>query len=84
MIRLLYFASLREQLGIDREQIDLPPDVQQVADLVAHLRARGGAWEQVLADAEHVLVAINQEMARAEDPIADGDEIGLFPPVTGG
>jgi molybdopterin synthase sulfur carrier subunit len=84
MIRLLYFASLREQLGTDREQIELPPDVQKVGELVAHLRARGGVWEQSLADVEHVLVAINQEMARPEDAVSDGDEIGLFPPVTGG
>ena len=84
MIRLLYFASLREQLGTDREQIELPPEVEQVGDLIAHLRSRGGAWEQALGDVEHVLVAINQDMARAEDAVRDGDEVGLFPPVTGG
>ena len=84
MIRLLYFASLREQLGTDHEQLDLPDGVQSVQDLVAFLAARGGAWGQALADPEHVLVAVNQDMARAEDPVQDGDEIGLFPPVTGG
>ncbi len=84
MIRLLYFARLREQLGTDREQLELPAGVQRVEHLIAHLRARGGAWAPALADAEHVLVAINQDMARLDDPIRDGDEIGLFPPVTGG
>lgn len=84
MIRILYFASLREQLNTDREQLETPAGVQRVGDLIAHLRERGGVWGQALADGEHVLVAVNQEMARPEDPIRDGDEIGLFPPVTGG
>ena len=83
-VEVLYFASLRERLGVARETVTLPPGVDDLAGLLGELRARGGAWAEVLQDHQAVLMAINQEMARAEDRIADGDEIGLFPPVTGG
>lgn len=84
MIRILYFASLRERLGSETEALALPTDVTDLAGLLDHLRTRGGVWADVLAGDQPVLMAINQEMAKADDAIKDGDEIGLFPPVTGG
>jgi molybdopterin synthase sulfur carrier subunit len=84
MIALRYFASLRERLGMEGEALELPAEVTDLSGLLALLRARGGAWAEVLADEGGVLLAINQEMARPGDAIADGDEVGLFPPVTGG
>ncbi len=48
------------------------------------LRSRGGAWAEELADGRPVRAAVNQDMARGETPISDGDEIAFFPPVTGG
>jgi molybdopterin synthase sulfur carrier subunit len=83
-IEILYFASLRERLGVERESVSLPAGIHDLAGLLGELRARGGVWAEVLSDPQAVLMAVNQEMARAEDAIADGDEIGLFPPVTGG
>lgn len=86
MIQLLYFAQLRDQLGVDRESLPWaaaePP--RTVADLLVELRARGGPWAETLAEGRPVLVAVNQEMARPDTPIQPGDEVGLFPPVTGG
>ena len=84
MIRILYFASLRERLERDREELALPEAVADLAGLIEHLRQRGGIWAEVLNGKQPVLMAINQEMARPADAIQDGDEIGLFPPVTGG
>lgn len=84
VIRLLYFASLRERLGVESEALDLPAETTTVADLLDHLRARGDTWAEALDRDRSILVAINQEMARAVDPVADGDEVGIFPPVTGG
>jgi len=80
MIELLYFANLRETLGSGGETLESTPAT--VADLLAHLRARGEPWEAVLAG--KVLVAVNQEMALPDTALGDGDEVGLFPPVTGG
>ena len=83
-VEVLYFASLRERLGVARETVILPEGVKDLSGLLGELRARGGVWAEVLGDPQAVLMAVNQEMARAEERIADGDEIGLFPPVTGG
>jgi sulfur-carrier protein len=84
MIDILYFARLRERLGRAHERIALPTAVATAADLISHLRARGGVWSETLGESETVLVAVNQEMARPETSIQDGDEVALFPPVTGG
>ena len=80
MIKLLYFARLRETLGTDGEQLDSTPAT--VADLMDHLKRRGDPWEDALSG--KILVAVNQEMALPETQLHDGDELGLFPPVTGG
>ncbi|HEV3239866.1 MAG TPA: molybdopterin converting factor subunit 1 [Casimicrobiaceae bacterium] len=84
MITLLYLARLREALGASAEKVELPGDVGTVAALLAWLRARGGAWAAELAPGRAVRVAVNYDMARADTPVKPGDEIALFPPVTGG
>ena len=81
-LNLRYFASVRETLGLADEA--WTSEATDVAGLLAELRARGGAYAQALAVGRPVRVAINQVMARADTPLADGAEVGLFPPVTGG
>lgn len=88
MIQLRYFASLREKLGLDSEQIE-PREVHAqaaltVADVRAHLLQRGSPWDEALSEDQRVLAAVNQEMARPDTAVADGDELAFFPPVTGG
>ncbi|MEO8718497.1 MAG: molybdopterin converting factor subunit 1 [Burkholderiales bacterium] len=83
-VKVLYFASLREQLGTDHEEIELPAGVATVAALKSHLRGRGGAWQRALADGKLVRMAVNQDMAQPADAIQAGDEVAFFPPVTGG
>lgn len=84
MITLLYFARLREALGVSSEQADLPAGVSDVAGLTAWLRQRGGAWADELAEGRAYRVAVNQDMAEGATALKDGDEVAIFPPVTGG
>lgn len=84
MLTLLYFARLREALGVSSEQVSLPAGVDDVAGLLVWLRRRGGVWEAELAPGRAFRVAVNQEMAEATSAVGEGDEIALFPPVTGG
>lgn len=84
MLKLLYFARLRERLGVAEESVELPDGVGMVAMLLDVLRARGGVWAEELAAGRNFRVAVNQDMAGIEAPIADGDEVAIFPPVTGG
>lgn len=84
MITLLYFARLREALGSGREQIALPAGVATLGALRAHLARRGGAWAIEMAEGRNLRAAVNQDVAAADAPLKDGDEVAFFPPVTGG
>ena len=84
MVTILYFARLREAFGKASEQIVLPVGVKDLDSLRALLRGRGGAWADELADDKPVRAAVNQDMARGDTRVEDGDEIAFFPPVTGG
>ncbi|MBT2865745.1 molybdopterin converting factor subunit 1 [Chromobacterium violaceum] len=81
-LSLLYFARLRETLGVESEQLD--SEAANVAELLAELRQRGQVWTLELAADKVFRVAVNQEMAGLDKPLADGDEVAVFPPVTGG
>jgi sulfur-carrier protein len=83
-VRLLYFAALREQLGIAKEAIELPMDVNTVDALRSHLMQRGDAWQKALGPNRALRVAVNQDMAKPTTPVKPGDEVAFFPPVTGG
>jgi molybdopterin synthase sulfur carrier subunit len=82
-IKLLFFASLREQLGAG-EEIELPGAVATVGALREHLIARGGPWASALEKKKNVRAAVNQDMVQPGAPIRAGDEVAFFPPVTGG
>lgn len=83
-MRVLYFAWLRERVGLAEETVSPPPEVRTVADLIVWLRGRGDVYETALADPSIVRVAVNQDYARPDHPVQAGDEIAIFPPVTGG
>ncbi len=83
-IQLRFFASLREALGSEGEILEVDRDAPRVADIVALLRARGGRWADAFATDKTLMAARNQEMCDDQTPLADGDELAFFPPVTGG
>jgi molybdopterin synthase sulfur carrier subunit len=84
MLTILYFAWVREMIGLDEERIEQPaPDVT-VADLIDALADRGEGYAQALADRTRVRVALDQMFVPLDTPIGEARELAIFPPVTGG
>ncbi|MEX0738048.1 MAG: molybdopterin converting factor subunit 1 [Pseudohongiella sp.] len=83
MFRVHYFASLREKLGSAGESLEAADDINTVADLIAVLTRRGGAWN-LLADSREVLVAVDQAVADRDQTLNGDEEVAFFPPMTGG
>ena len=83
MLKVLYFAGLRESFGSAGESLPVPSPAT-VAELINVLRARGDRWADSLAAGKRWRVAVNQDMATLESPLKAGDEVAIFPPVTGG
>ena len=83
-MRILYFAWLRARIGHAEEELALPDGVRDVATLLQWLQRRGDRYAEALRDLSVVRVAVNQDYVTSDHPIRDGDEVALFPPVTGG
>jgi sulfur-carrier protein len=83
-VKLLYFAWLRTRIGCAEEEVELPSDVRNVAALLDWLRSRGDRYSEALRDLSVIRVAVNQDYVRPEHPVREGDEVAIFPPVTGG
>lgn len=81
MIKVVFFARVREQLGMD--ELALQAEFADVSSLREHLAKRNDTWARVFAD-HNLLVAVNHEMASSATALTSGDEVAFFPPVTGG
>jgi molybdopterin synthase sulfur carrier subunit len=84
-LRLVYLARLREAFGREHETLEIGADRPLTVEAVVDaLRTRGGVWASELAPGRAVRFAVNQRLAGRTHPVADGDEVAVFPPVTGG
>jgi molybdopterin synthase sulfur carrier subunit len=83
-MKLLYFAWLRTKIGTAEERVEPPAQVTTVAALLDWLRTRGPGFAEALKDIKIVRVAVNQEYVGWDHELRPGDEVALFPPVTGG
>jgi molybdopterin synthase sulfur carrier subunit len=83
-MQVLYFGWVRQRVGLAKEEIDPPAEVVDVRALIVWLKSRGPAYEAGLGNIALVRVAVNQELATLDAKIAKGDEVALFPPMTGG
>ena len=81
-LQLLYFAWLRERIGLRGEEVDTA--AATVADLVAELRQREERYALAFSDLAAVRVALDQELAGFDAPLAGVREVAFFPPMTGG
>jgi sulfur-carrier protein len=83
-MKLMYFAWLRQKIGCGSEERDLPAGVTDVKALLVWLETLGPGYRAALADRKSIRVAVNHEYVGAAHPVKPGDEVALFPPVTGG
>lgn len=83
-IQLVFLARLRERFGVSREAFALSAHISTVSALLAELRERGGAFAEELAPNRAFRVAVNQDVVGIDHPVKAGDEVAIFPPVTGG
>lgn len=83
MITVLFFARVRDQVGCNELEVQLPEAISDIGAFTDFIMSQGEAFAAALSD-PNVLVAVNQEMASSQTTVEDGDEIAYFPPVTGG
>ncbi|MCI2282983.1 molybdopterin synthase sulfur carrier subunit [Colwellia sp. MSW7] len=82
MIKVVFFAALREQLNCSELSLN-SNDFSTVDEIKQHLASKNEQWQQVFAN-NSLLSAVNHEMVSNEQTVKPGDEVAFFPPVTGG
>ena len=83
-LEILYFAWMRQRVGLASERVVAPPEIATLGELVGWLAARDAAHASAFENPRLVRVALNQEFASLDVRFAPGDEVAFFPPVTGG
>ena len=81
-IDVLYFAWVRERIGLPRERVET--QAATVADLIAELVAREDRYAAAFADTSALRVAVDQVLTGFDAPLTDAREVAFFPPMTGG
>lgn len=79
---ILYFAWVRERIGIPREQVET--QAKTVTELVEELRAREDRYAVAFEDVSALRVALDQELADFDAALDGVREVAFFPPMTGG
>jgi len=83
-LKLVYFAWVRERIGVAEETVEVPHEARTVADLVDWLRGRDEGYEMAFENAAIVRAAIDHVHVKPEASLAGAREIAFFPPMTGG
>ncbi|MET4632476.1 MULTISPECIES: molybdopterin converting factor subunit 1 [Kaistia] len=83
-MKLVYFAWVRERIGMAEETVEPPRNVETVQDLLGWLRTRGDAYDFALGESATIRVALDHDHADHDASLAGVREVALFPPMTGG
>jgi molybdopterin synthase sulfur carrier subunit len=83
-MKALYFAWVRERIGVAEEEIALPPGVATVGDLMLWLRARGEGYDAAFANMTAIRIALDRTHVRHDAILGNAREVAFFPPMTGG
>ena len=83
-MKILYFAWVRERIGQETEEVQIPETVRTVADLAGWLAARGEGYAHAFENPRVVRAAIDRVHAKPDSLLNGAREIAFFPPMTGG
>ncbi len=83
-MQIVYFASVRETIGRDSEDITFPQNIKTIDDCIAWLAATDARYADAFAEPAKLRFALDQHMVRADAPLGAAKELAIFPPVTGG
>jgi molybdopterin synthase sulfur carrier subunit len=83
-MKLRYFAWVRERVGKPEEDVQIPPGISTVGELIAWLAKRGEEYSHAFANPKIIRAAIDRNHVRPDTPIGNASEIAFFPPMTGG
>ncbi len=83
-LNIVYFAWIRERMGVKDETVDIPSDITHVGALIAWLAARDARGAHAFAEPKRIRAAIDGVMMGPDAPLEGARELALFPPVTGG
>jgi molybdopterin synthase sulfur carrier subunit len=83
-IKILYFARVKEKLNYSIEPLQLSDEIRSIRDLKHLLAQRGEAWADIFAADKQLRAAVNHQLVNDDYLIQDQDEVGFFPPVSGG
>ena len=83
-MKLVYFAWIREQIGVGSEERAAPVGVETAGDLIAWLAGQGETYAAAFAEPKMIRIAFDQELVEHDAAIGDTAEVAFFPPMTGG
>lgn len=83
-MNLIYFARIRENIGLSSQTLTLPDNVTTAGALLTHLETLGDNYRAAFADSDLIRIAVNQEYVGLDHAVSDSDEVAIFPPMTGG
>jgi sulfur-carrier protein len=83
-MKILYFAWVRERVGLGEETVMVPETVTTVAALINWLITRGENYQAAFADLRVIRAAVDQNHVQLDAALNGAREVAFFPPVTGG
>ena len=83
-MRIVYFAKVRETIGLGEELRSLPDDVGTIEACLDWLAVQGSVYQSAFSDRSKLRFALDQKVAKIDAALYGMEELAIFPPVTGG